>query len=137
MSQPGLGWEGLKCQARGFGLEFSGNREPRMISEAGSNLIKCEFFKRLAVSVLEDWEGRGWGTSSGHLIFPKDSGQAEPLWSPSLRARPAWGCADITGCGGQPFAEQSRHFQNPGFACSSALPLYTCRHLSEPLLPRL
>lgn len=32
-SQPGPGWEALKCQAKGSGLSFSGNREPAIISK--------------------------------------------------------------------------------------------------------
>lgn len=47
--------EGLKCQAKGLGLDFLRNREPLMISESVSELTNHKFLKHLAASVLEGW----------------------------------------------------------------------------------
>lgn len=64
LGQPGPGWEGLKCQAKGLGLNFSGTREPLMILEPVSDLIKM-----LYVSMLEGW---AWGDIyvASHLPVP-------------------------------------------------------------------
>lgn len=142
-----LGWEGLKCQAKGLGLNFSGTREPLMVSEPASDLIKHKFSKCLAVSVLEGW---AWGDIyvASRLSVPllqlrvsasqecvngtqaKQSHWGLTLCSPSPKAGTAWGSPAPLGSLAPSTRDTLGNQRQPGCKSHSAPPLCKCHHLS-------